>query len=179
MALPHPWVGRGFRVLDHMDRGHGLGFLSGPQPIPSTEDRPLPLATDDDHLSGSPDGSTRAVPARRARAAARAAVVPPVALRNRRRDDTSACRFGCGTQVSRSETATSRTGSAPRDPRPLVDVRYGPASSGSRGTAYRPMRGFSVGFLHQFPDRQRAAGPWPVEGRDGEGRRGSPWQLAS
>ena len=62
-------------------------------------------------------------------------------------------RFGCGTQVSRSETPTSHTGSARRDSPAPSRPRYGPASSGSRGTAYRPYEGFSV------PHRQRAGGP--------------------
>jgi CspA family cold shock protein len=50
-------------------------------------------------------------------------------------------RFGCGTQVSRSETPTSYTGSARRDSPVPSRPRYGPASSGSRGTAYRPYEG--------------------------------------
>ena len=85
--------------------------------------------------------------------------------------------FGCGTRVSRSETPTSRTGSARRDSPAPSWPRYWPASSVRHGKAYRSYEGSAL----RVSSSSSLTGNKPkaqYEGRDGEGRRESPWQLA-
>ena len=56
-------------------------------------------------------------------------------------------------------------------PQPLVELCYGPASSGSHETAYRPCEGSASRVLRAFPTGNESKTPSLVRRSVGEGRR--------